>query len=420
MEGFVNFFSQHPGVVPPTDFNDANDGVDVIEIWSTKDEIPNRVVSSRIPSRDLSAWLQNSCSPCEGLLVRLITVRLITTRNPYRLDVGSEVIDQALKAFRLERCYKFAHSTAMTFDVVTEGGYSLDSYSVEYLSLFVAHFFGLYVVVDPNVGFTRGLIWTASRQMDLFHDALINLRPLASHAQYALVAAGAPFNAYHNFRLGQVSMEVSNVEKRTGYQGWDMIAYPGAKGSISELSAKMSGLATSLAANKRLNKMVDEILAQSSNKKLVLHGDENPVCALFEDCRKMLERRSVIQHVHIDFLILLNLSNREEMKLSLELAKDSRTVATASQRDSSSMKALAAVTILFLPGTSISSLFSMSMFDWSDRDRVLSDRFWIYWAVTVPLTVLTVGLWLIWDHRSTILAQVRNREAIKSLAGARE
>lgn len=103
------------------------------------------------------------------------------------------------------------------------------------------------------------------------------------------------------------------------------------------------------------------------------------------------------------------------MKLSLELAKDSRTVATASQRDSSSMKALAAVTILFLPGTSIASLFSMSMFDWRAGEQAVSDRFWIYWAITIPLTVLTVSFWLIWDHRRTVLAQIRNQEALKGL-----
>lgn len=103
------------------------------------------------------------------------------------------------------------------------------------------------------------------------------------------------------------------------------------------------------------------------------------------------------------------------MKLSLGLAKDSRTVATASRRDSSSMKALATVTVLFLPGTFISSLFSMSMFDWNAGKQVISDRFWIYWVVTMPLTLLTVISWLMWDHRRTVLARISDREALKGL-----
>lgn len=73
-------------------------------------------------------------------------------------------------------------------------------------------------------------------------------------------------------------------------------------------------------------------------------------------------------------------------------------IASASKHDSSSMKALAAVTVVFLPGTFISSLFSTTMFDWqAEADSlVLNRRFWIYWAITVPLTLATILVWLGW------------------------
>lgn len=45
----------------------------------------------------------------------------------------------------------------------------------------------------------------------------------------------------------------------------------------------------------------------------------------------------------------------------------------------------------------------MSMFDWAsessnpaDNGDTVSKKFWIYWVVTVPLTLLVIVLWRIW------------------------
>lgn len=53
----------------------------------------------------------------------------------------------------------------------------------------------------------------------------------------------------------------------------------------------------------------------------------------------------------------------------------------------------------------------MSMFNWqaSANDPVLSSRFWVYWAVTVPLTLLVLAVWLFW------LRQHKTREETSGL-----
>lgn len=28
----------------------------------------------------------------------------------------------------------------------------------------------------------------------------------------------------------------------------------------------------------------------------------------------------------------------------------------------------------------------------------ISSKFWIYWVTTVPVTLLTVAVWLVWQH----------------------
>ncbi len=37
------------------------------------------------------------------------------------------------------------------------------------------------------------------------------------------------------------------------------------------------------------------------------------------------------------------------------------------------------------------------MFDWqSPESQVVSHKFWIYWAISVPLAILLITLWLLW------------------------
>jgi hypothetical protein len=63
------------------------------------------------------------------------------------------------------------------------------------------------------------------------------------------------------------------------------------------------------------------------------------------------------------------------------------------------MKSIALLTMVILPGTFISTLFAIPLFNWdaeSWRD-VPKSRFWFYWALTLPLTILTVAAWLAWQ-----------------------
>lgn len=65
------------------------------------------------------------------------------------------------------------------------------------------------------------------------------------------------------------------------------------------------------------------------------------------------------------------------------------------------MKALAIITAIFLPGEFMSSLFGMGIFNWQGDlgggpDPVVGYDFWVYWATTVPLTIIILILWRAW------------------------
>jgi hypothetical protein len=65
----------------------------------------------------------------------------------------------------------------------------------------------------------------------------------------------------------------------------------------------------------------------------------------------------------------------------------------------------------------------MPMFDWSasgtsaeaDNPKTVSQKFWIYWAVTIPLTLLVMILWRLcwlWQER---LYQREVNEAVEKV-----
>lgn len=78
-------------------------------------------------------------------------------------------------------------------------------------------------------------------------------------------------------------------------------------------------------------------------------------------------------------------------------------IATSTKSDSVAMTTFTFITALFLPGTYIASLFSMSMFDWlhdaTDNTRI-SPLFWIYWCATIPLTLVVLFGWWLWYRRA--------------------
>jgi len=81
-----------------------------------------------------------------------------------------------------------------------------------------------------------------------------------------------------------------------------------------------------------------------------------------------------------------------------EIAEIQTGLAKTTKEDSFAMRTIAIMTIAFLPGTFISALFSMEMFNWQAPQgaSVVSSRFWIYWAITVPLTLLVFSIWTVW------------------------
>jgi hypothetical protein len=90
--------------------------------------------------------------------------------------------------------------------------------------------------------------------------------------------------------------------------------------------------------------------------------------------------------------------------LALEDAKNSKTIALATRKDSYNMKAIFIVTMIFLPPTFFATLFAMPLLKWDDP-KVEQPGFEIYWAVSLPTTAIVLSVWHVMSSKRTVFAE---------------
>ena len=62
------------------------------------------------------------------------------------------------------------------------------------------------------------------------------------------------------------------------------------------------------------------------------------------------------------------------------------------------MITIAALTMLFLPGTFISAILSTTFFEFHADGIVVSKKWWILPATTLPLMVVVFAIWFGWQY----------------------
>lgn len=137
----------------------------------------------------------------------------------------------------------------------------------------------------------------------------------------------------------------------------------------------------------------------------------------FEHMLRSLKMRSQsnTERLRNEINLVFNTVAQYDSKISVQIGQ-------AAQMDSSAMRTISLQTLIFLPATFISvgspiplsypftkteqrqAIFSTSFFnftpatDTSPAQWRISEKFWVFWAIAVPLTVVTICCWLFW-HR---------------------
>lgn len=235
--------------------------------------------------------------------------------------------------------------------------------------------------------------------------------------------------------------ELGEVSEGTGFQAWENEyneAFPNLQNSdFISLSRKASAVASenahhqfrlrllknlmhdALEENGRFHDRLLRLLptadaSDSSATRLAYTAVNDSIRHLLSTCEELTMFSATLQSLaSIQLTVIFNLIAQHDQNLNITIARDSRTLAIESKRDSSSMVSIAAVTIFFLPGTFVASFFAMPLLKWDAPDgHVVNTRFRWYWAVTIPLTFFTMATWLVWyvlkakrQHQEDVAAQ---------------
>lgn len=102
----------------------------------------------------------------------------------------------------------------------------------------------------------------------------------------------------------------------------------------------------------------------------------------------------------------------EDAEVNVRVAHANTRIASAARDDSSAMKTIALMTMIFLPGTFYAALFALPSlnFDKDSRPGVIQDGFGLYWAFTAPSTLLVMlASWVM--HRGWAVLGTRGERA---------
>lgn len=132
-----------------------------------------------------------------------------------------------------------------------------------------------------------------------------------------------------------------------------------------------------------------EILARNPQHKLVDYEEDTPLVA---ECyhAELLASLQLLSN-----LAYRSASNDARLRNEINLAFN-----VVNQQDTKAVRIISIVTLTFLPATFVSTLFSMSFFNYDGESGrwKMSGWIWVYFVIAVPLTALTIAAW-IWGAR---------------------
>lgn len=388
--------------------------------------------------------------PAGGL--KMVLVPVIKSHNPEMLSlsglgISQKLFDQVFDVFGIDK--------ALPYLMMSNPGDHLYAFEPSYNDrrqlvfsyyLQIRDYYMLAWSHNVATSTTKGFSFAKSQSYNWFRSDIAKEHALLD--QPLLPALVSAFGLLEKTPMSRHIDMLKDVERLTGYHVWESPEYsfrilnPG--DDYAQMTRVMSGTATKLAQHQRHLQVVSQICPfvikneakylkqvsihrRADQKKKV---DEMRGCvSILRECiasqsslASYFEQRVKIQlqgvrikssRTHVIMLTkakLFNLIAKEDADLNIDLAKDQKTIALASKRDSSSMKTIAIMTMAFLPGTFFAALFATPLLKW-DSSPVMQNKFWVFWAFTVPSTLLILIIWFAFTRRETSIRQGEDSKA---------
>ncbi|KAK3343553.1 hypothetical protein B0T25DRAFT_614708 [Lasiosphaeria hispida] len=433
--------------------------INVTEIWGN-DEAPTSVVESKaISSTIIDNWLDEAPSKYilahpHTRLLRLIWVGLDPAT--YRASPSTRDLQRLLATWDLQDGYDYALSCFAGVSALPTRG-DTRVFTVTYhpkLAMSWSH------TVSDGVPCTQVVVFAEGEERTELLGALKSkwAPSLVSHPMFPAFLCSLMLSQEMDTTLDDIKGTVREVEARTGHHRFTTRRQTRpAAGELGNLSAQMSGCAAKLANGTRKLQVIESLnsfmLHHASVQDTPIlrkprsafekdqgsflyprihtkpipnpsaddndeHDDNRPSSTtLVTSYHALVAHRTqmqtvdsayVQQRVQVQIAALFHLIAQQDNAIAFETASATRSIAKDSLRDSSSMKMLALVAMFFLPGSFVAALFSTPLFVWDGEEPgtgigvATRPQFKLFWAVAVPLTVLTFVLYGVW-----IVAQKR-------------
>ncbi|CBF81981.1 hypothetical protein AN5394.2 [Aspergillus nidulans FGSC A4] len=144
------------------------------------------------------------------------------------------------------------------------------------------------------------------------------------------------------------------------------------------------------------------------------HKDLSPSATEEERAAGNLTRRTMAQ-IEAEFqtvrLRLRSLDRRMQNVIALSFHLVTQEGNELIQADSSTMATIAFVTLVFLPITTVSTIFGSQFFNTAPDNASIevSKDFWIFWVVSIPLTLAVLLGWSLWQRKALVGSHIARK-----------
>jgi hypothetical protein len=416
---------------------------DVTEFWEDAAgsiSVENRRVGSEDQERE--AWLERRTRDSQRLIVRFVWLKADLENK--EVDLSKPIKNQIIDKFGLNLAYRYFHSFTCGVSALpktVKDGSERQAFAFCFapkLASIWSHTCFKDEVTGQASSVTEGIIFNATsaskpdgpKLSDMLSKFPCNRHVCRNPAFPAFLLSlhlGQQIQRAHTGIVGKMQV----IEDRTGHHDFHRPQgnpNPERLASLNSLSAEVSGHALRLASVSRKAAMVRELLQfvrrieqlRRTSESNPMLGPESDGLRLLEDFVEVLQDRLDMQNMETEFTLKRvqvqmeaifhliaqedSIHNLEMSANALQISSSTAKIAFDTHRDATSMKTLAIVTMFFLPGSFVSAIFSTELFDWesaksSNRRGIgipSTPQMTLYWAITIPLTVLTFALYFVW------------------------
>ena len=432
--------------------------VEVTEIWVEEDGVlPAKVETKTIASSSVDSWLEEHPRGCSlgGDYIR--TTRIIWVgidREAQRVSPSTQVLERLTEAWKLGEALDYARCCFAGVSALESEDGDTQIFTAAYHPKLAAAWSHTASPSDPTPQ-THAIIFAEGEERAELHRILSSQWSAAnaSHPMFPALMCSLTLDSTLNSTLEDIKAAVREVEARTGHHRFaSRHQTQPAAGELGHLSAQMSGCAAKLANGTRKMRVIEAIndfisqqatqrpgVSKSRKKSEIYvadHSREPPISPAEEPFSasqldllrhrvqmQAVDTAYVQQRVQIQIAALFHLIAQQDNAIAFDTAKATRSIASSSLQDSSSMKMLALVAMFFLPGSFVAALFSTPLFAWDEalaRGGIgvgVRSQFSLFIAIVVPLTAVVFLLYGLWmcvqgrrergrDHRTMILETV--------------